>query len=466
MRITLFGAGGGDVTGSAYLVESGKSKVLIDCGMFQGVPNADQKNRIAERFTFRNLNSVLITHAHLDHTGRLPILAQRNFSGSVYMTDATAELAALILGDAAHIQEDDNLRFNRRRQREGKPPVPPLYSEQDVEDIVRRFRTVAYDKPVSVAPGIEATWVEAGHLLGSASIQLTVEEKGRKKTVVFSGDLGQRGAPLTRYSTPIDKADAVFLESTYGDRNHRPFRETFAEFTEVVRQASEHGGKILVPTFAVGRAQLLAVLLAWLFRKKEVEPFPVFLDSPMAIKASRIYLKHPELWHEQLKEIVREKPLREELSAAKSKLCVTAQESRALNQLRGTCMILAGAGMCNAGRILHHLRNNVWKPETSVLIVGYQGRATVGRALVDGAKEVRILGEKIVVKASVHSLGGFSAHAGQSDLLDWLAPMVPCRPKVFLTHGEERRREPLAACIEQRFRVKPERPSYRDVIEI
>jgi len=170
MRITLFGAGGGDVTGSGYLVESGKSKVLIDCGMFQGVPNADQKNRIAERFTFRNLNNVLITHAHLDHTGRLPIMAQRNFSGSVYMTEATAELAALILGDAAHIQEDDNLRFNRRRQREGKPPVPPLYSEQDVEDIVRRFRTVAYDKPVSVAPGIEATWVEAGHLLGSASI--------------------------------------------------------------------------------------------------------------------------------------------------------------------------------------------------------------------------------------------------------------------------------------------------------
>ena len=170
MRITLFGAGGGDVTGSAYLVESGKSKVLIDCGMFQGVPSAEQKNRIAERFTFRNLNSVLITHAHLDHTGRLPIMAQRNFSGSVYMTEATAELAALILRDAAHIQEDDNLRFNRRRQREGKPPVPPLYSEQDVEDIVRRFCTVAYDKPVSVAPGIEATWVEAGHLLGSASI--------------------------------------------------------------------------------------------------------------------------------------------------------------------------------------------------------------------------------------------------------------------------------------------------------
>ena len=265
--------------------------------------------------------------------------------------------------------------MNRRRQREGKPPLDPLYSPQDVEEIVSRFRTVPYDKPISVAPGIEARWIEAGHLLGSASIQLTVEEHGRKKTVVFSGDLGQFGAPLTRYSSPIDKADAVFLESTYGDRNHRSFKETAAEFADIVRHASQQGGKILVPTFAVGRAQLLVVLLAWLFRKKEVKPFPIYLDSPMAIEASKIYLKHPELWHDRLKEIVREGPLRKELAATKSKTCVTAKESQALNDVRGTCMILAGAGMCNAGRILHHLRNNVWKEETSVVIVGYQGIA-------------------------------------------------------------------------------------------
>jgi metallo-beta-lactamase family protein len=467
MRVTLFGAAAGEVTGSAYVVESERSKVLVDFGLFQGVPNADQKNRVSERFTFRNLNSVLVTHAHLDHTGRLPILAQRRFGGSVYCTDATAELTEVILRDAAKIQENDMVRMNRRRQREGKPPAKPLYSLEDVDHVLGRFRRVAYDKPISVAPGMEATWIEAGHLLGSASIQLTVEERGRKKTVIFSGDLGQlSGAPLTRTSGRIEKADAVFLESTYGDRDHRPFKETVAEFAEVVRRASAQGGKILVPTFAIGRAQLLAVLLAWLFRRKEVKPFPVFLDSPMANAASKIYLNHPELWHDTLKEIVRQRPLREELIASKSKVCVTPQQSRALNDIQGTCMILAGAGMCNAGRILHHLRNNAWKPETSVVIVGYQGRGTVGRALVEGPKEVRILGEKIAVRASIHSLGGFSAHAGQNDLLTWLEPMAHCRPKLFLTHGEDRAREPLAACIEQRFGIKAALPGYRDAIEL
>ena len=466
MRVTLFGAGGGDVTGSAYLVESGKSNILIDCGMFQGVPNVDQKNRIVERFTFRKLNAVLVTHAHLDHTGRLPILAQRQFAGTVYCTEATAELAGVILRDAARIQESDALRVNRRRQREGKPPIEPLYSPQDVEQIVGRFETVAYDKPVPVAPGIEAQWIEAGHLLGSASIRLTAEENGRKRTVVFSGDLGQSGAPLTRYAHAIDRADAVFLESTYGDRDHRDFRETLAEFTEVVKRAADHGGKILVPTFAIGRAQLLAVLLAWLFRKHAVKPFPVYLDSPMAIQASAIYLRHPELWHETLKEIVRQRPLREELVKAKSKVCSTAQESRALNDVRGTCMILAGAGMCNAGRILHHLRNNAWKPETSVVFVGYQGRGTVGRALVEGAKQIRIFGEKIAVRASIHSLGGFSAHAGQSDLLKWLSPMLPSRPRVFLTHGENDARGALAAALDKQFRLKAQLPGDRETVEI
>ena len=466
MKVTLFGAAAGEVTGSAYLVESGKSKVLIDFGMFQGVPNVDQKNRISERFTFRNLDSVLVTHAHLDHTGRLPILAQRRFTGSIYCTDATAELTGLILRDAARIQENDLLRVNRRRQREAKPLAKALYSPEDVENVLRRFRKVEFGKPISVAPGIEARWIEAGHLLGSASIQLTAQEGGQRKTVVFSGDLGQSAIPFTRTSNPIERADAVFLESTYGDRDHRSFKETAAEFAEVVRIASQQGGKILVPTFAIGRAQFLAVLLAYLFRRKEIEPFPVYLDSPMAIEASKIYLKFPELWHDRLKEIVRERPLREELLATRSKVCVTPAESRALNEKRGTCMILAGAGMCNAGRIVHHLRNNLWKPESSVVIVGYQGRATIGRALVDGAKEVRIFGEKIAVRASVHSLGGFSAHAGQADLLNWLAAMAPCRPRVFLTHGEDRAREPLAACVEQRFRIKPELPGYRDSIEL
>jgi metallo-beta-lactamase family protein len=466
MRVTVIGAAGGEVTGSAYLVESGESRVLVDFGMFQGVPNADQKNRVAKWYTFRRLNSVLVTHAHLDHTGRLPILAQRRFAGSIYCTEATAELACLILRDAGRIQENDLLRVNRHRQREGKPPAEPLYSSQDVENVAERFCKVEYDKAINVAPRIEARWIEAGHLLGSASIVLTVDEEGQKKTVVFSGDLGPSSVPFTRNAGSVEKASAVFLESTYGDRDHRSFKDTAEEFAAVVRRASELGGKILVPTFAIGRAQLLVVLLAFLFRKNEVKPFPVYLDSPMAIEAAKIYLKFPELWHDRLKEIVRERPLREELAATKSKVCVTPAESRALNDVNGTCMILAGAGMCNAGRILHHLRNSVWKPETSVLIVGYQGHATVGRALVEGAKDVRILGERIAVQASVHSLGGFSAHAGQSDLLNWLSHMAAGRPKVFLTHGEERAQKSLAGCIDMRFGIKAEVPAYGDVIEL
>jgi metallo-beta-lactamase family protein len=466
MKITLFGAAAGEVTGSAYLVETGQSKVLIDFGMFQGVPGAGQRNRVSERFTFRNLDSVVLTHAHLDQTGRLPILAQRRFSGHVYCTEATAELTKVILSDAARIQEGDVLRINRRLKRDGKPPIKALYSPQDVSAILGRFRKIAYDMPIQVAHGIEARFVEAGHLLGSASIQLTVEEKGVRKTVVFSGDLGQSNVTFTRNFSRIDKADAVFLESTYGDRNHRSFKDTVEEFAEVVREASARGGKILVPTFAIGRAQFLVVLLAFLFRKRHIKPFPVFLDSPMAVEAAKIYLNHPELWHERLKEIVRERPLRVELAATKSKVCVTPKESRALNGVKGTCMILAGAGMCNAGRILEHLRNNVSKPETSVVIVGYQGHGTVGRALVDGAKEIRIMGEKFPVRASVHSLGGFSAHAGQIDLLEWLAPMAQSSPRVFLTHGEDRGRKALAECIEQRFSIRPELPGYKDVIEL
>jgi metallo-beta-lactamase family protein len=466
MKVTLLGAASGEVTGSSYLVESGDSKVLVDFGMFQGVPNADQRNRVAKWYTFRKLNSVLVTHAHLDHTGRLPILAQRRFAGSIFCTEATADLSGMILRDAARIQENDVLRVNRHRQREAKPGIKPLYSPEDVENVVKRFQKVEYDKAISVAPGIEARWIEAGHLLGSASIQLTVEEEGKKKTVVFSGDLGPSTVPFTRSSDAIENADIVFLESTYGDREHRSFQETAGEFAEVVRRASELGGKILVPTFAVGRAQLMVVLLAILFRRKEVPPFPVYLDSPMAIEAGKIYMKYPDLWHDRLKEIVSERPLREELEATKSKACITPEESRALNETQGTCMILAGAGMCNAGRILHHLRNNLWKPETSVLVVGYQGSATVGRALVDGAKDVRIFNQRIAVRAAVHSLGGFSAHAGQSDLLSWLSAMAPRRPRVFLTHGEDRARKGLAACIEQRFGIKATLPGYRDSVEL
>jgi metallo-beta-lactamase family protein len=313
----------------------------------------------------------------------------------------------------------------------------------------RRFRAspLPYDGSVAVAPGVSVALVEAGHVLGSASIKMRLEDEGRAKTVVFSGDIGPKGAALLRDPGRISGADLVFLESTYGDRDHRPIAETVAEFTEVVRAAARRRGKILIPSFAVGRTQAVLYYLAELFRSG-APPFPIFLDSPLAIKASRLYVSYPELADETLDELHERRQLRRDLATLT--LCETSDESRALNNLRGPCAIIAGSGMCTGGRILHHLRHNLWKPETAVLIVGYQAEGTLGRALVDGARTVNIFGDPVAVRASIHTINGLSAHAGQSELLEWLEPMAAGGTRVALTHGEERGRAPLARLIEQR----------------
>lgn len=462
MKIRVIGAAGGEVTGSAYMVETKQSRVLVDCGMFQGGRKSEALNRAPTKPNMK-LDAVVLTHGHLDHTGRLPLLTKLGWRGTIYATPATRQMAALIVRDSARIQSSDAKRQSLRNAREDKPPVEPLYSTEDAEGIISRFRDVPYQKALQVAPGIRAIWTEAGHMLGSSSIQLIVEEDGRSKRVVFSGDLGPRAIPLLRNFDPFKQADLVFLESTYGDRDHRPFMDTVDEFVDVVRLAMKAGGKIIVPTFAVGRAQLLTSLLAWMFRKKKCNPFPIYLDSPMAIEATKIYTEHRELFHEKMEKFIRERPLRSDLRTMR--MTATADESKAINAVTGTCMIMAGAGMCNAGRVLHHLKANLWKPETRVLIVGYQGRGSLGRQLVDGAESVRIHGQQIVVKAKVHTLSGFSAHAGQTDLLEWFNVIAPSRPRVVLTHGEDGPRGELAKLIQRRHRLRCELPKMGDVIE-
>lgn len=301
-------------------------------------------------------------------------------------------------------------------------------------------------------------------MLGSASIQLIVEEDGRQKRVVFSGDLGPRSAPILKEFEPFQQPDLLFLESTYGDHDHRPFAETVEEFVRVVKNTVEKRGKILVPTFAVGRAQLLTGLLAWMFRKKMVRPFPIFLDSPMAIEATNIYTRHRELFDEAMTKFIAEKPLRADLKTMT--MSVTSEDSRRINDQNGPCLIMAGAGMCNAGRILHHLKQNLWKPDTHVLIVGYQSRESLGRRLVEGDKLVSIHGENVAVKAQVHTLGGFSAHAGQTDLLKWFSAIAPSNPRVVLTHGEDGPRQELAKKIQQQFRLKSTMPDMKETIEL
>jgi metallo-beta-lactamase family protein len=464
MKITIHGAGGGEVTGSSYRVQTRDANVLIDCGLFQGARKVENHNRIPKVGALAKLNAVVLTHAHLDHTGRLPLLTRAGYDGPIYATPATIDFADLILKDSAHLQQSDVERQNRRRLRLGEPLLDPLYEQADIERLKPLYKKLAYDQPTVVAPGISVRAIEAGHMLGSVSLELTVDEDGKKKVVIFSGDLGPRGAPLHRDYVPFERADFVFMESTYGDRDHRSLKETAIETREVVKKAVEAGAKILVPVFAVGRTQLLLYLLAGAFKRGTLPAFPIYIDSPMAIQATKLYGKHVELFDEEALALQKSGELREQLDTVK--FCPTADDSRALNSVKGPCMIMAGAGMCTGGRILHHFRHNLALRGTTVLFVGYQGYGSLGRMIVDGKKSVTIHGEKIPVRASVHTFGGLSGHAGQTDLMKWLGSFAATKPRVFLTHGEDRGRQPLGKLIKDRYKLRVDYPDLYETIEI
>ena len=465
MRITLLGAAG-EVTGSSYLVETQTARVLIDFGMFQGGKAAEARNILPPVLVPDRLDAVILTHAHLDHTGRLPLLVKAGYRGAVHATPASIDVTDLILRDSARIQEGDAERARRRgrAKSEGVARIEPLYEIEDAARVKALLQPLPCGAVTPIADGIAVRLAEAGHILGSASIEMTASDKGTKRTVVFSGDIGPRGAPLLRDPEPFKHADIVFLESTYGDRDHQPLSRTLDQCCEIVQAAVARKGKILMPVFAIGRTQTILYHLAGLFRAGSVPPFPIYVDSPMAIEANKIYASHLDLYDEEAMALVKTGQLSEDLRSVEP--VETADESKSLNDVKGPCLILAGAGMCNAGRILHHLRHNLSRPETAVIIVGYQGEGSLGRRLVDGEKQVRIFGDTIGVRASVHTLGGFSAHAGQTELLQWLAPMATAKPRVVLTHGEERGREPLAAMIQKRFGIDAVRPMLGDVVEL
>jgi metallo-beta-lactamase family protein len=464
MKIRIVGAAGGEVTGSAYVVQSGSERLLVDAGMFQGGKASEAKNRLPAGVDVSRLDAILLTHAHLDHTGRVPLLIKHGFRGKILATAATLDLAEIILKDSAKLQMFDAARARRRKRDYDREPPEPLYGPEDVAQLRRLTRVVPFNERVSVTEGISARWLEAGHMLGSGSIELTVEERGSRRIIVFSGDLGPAERPIIRDFQPLKQADLVFLESTYGDRDHRPYAETVSQFEEIVKHASARGGRILVPSFAVGRSQQILYHLAVMFHRGQVRPFHVYVDSPMAIEASKTFTKHADLFDDELTALRKEGLL--PLNSSWFQTSASARESQALQKLQGSCLILAGAGMCNAGRILNHFRNALSRESTHVLMVGYQGKGSLGRRLVDGAKSVSIHGERVEVRAAVHTLNGFSAHAGRSDLLKWFSSLAPSRPRVVLTHGEDKPRAALADAIRLQFGLRPEMPVQGAAFEL
>ncbi len=435
MRITFIG-GARTVTGAAYRVETTQAAVLVDCGLFQGPRALEERNRRMERYRPLDVDAVVLTHAHMDHAGLVPALVKAGYKGPIYCTPATRDLCEIMLLDSAHIQEMEAAWETRRNLRVGRKPVLPLYDQQDARKALSLFSQIPYGRRERVASGVHVRFQDAGHILGSASVELWADDGGRGWKLVFSGDIGRKNQPIIQDPQPIEEAQIVLVESTYGDRLHKSHEETLDEFLSVILEAVRERGKVVIPSFAVGRTQEVLYILHEFLRKGLIPDIPVYVDSPLAIAATEIFNRHPECFDGQARALLRrgDEPLR----LPHLVLCRTTEESMAINQMEGPAIIIAASGMCNAGRIKHHLKHNLWRSNSHIVFIGYQAQGTVGRQIVDGARSVRILGEPVTVAAKVHTLGGFSAHADRDELLGWVRHLKTPGLKVFVVHGEER----------------------------
>lgn len=432
MQIRFHGAAG-EVTGSCHLVEVAGRRILLDCGLIQGDRQDEERNRAPFPFDPKSVDAVVLSHAHIDHSGRIPLLIRSGFAGPVYTHHASKDLCRIMLKDSGYLAERDAEWENRKRQRKGLKPVRPLFTMRDAVDAMNRFRGLPYGKRKKILPGVTVRLSDAGHILGSSIVELWLEEGGARRKLVFSGDLGQAGAPILRDPAPIAEADLVLMESTYGDRQHRGRAETLAEIEEVIAQTRGAKGNILIPAFAVGRTQDILYHFARNYDAWGIGDWQIFLDSPMAIQATEVYLRHSNLYDPEAAALWTKNshhPLLPNLT-----LSHTGRQSMQLNRVRSGAIIIAGSGMCNGGRIRHHLKHNIWRGNCHVVIVGFQARGTLGRELVDGARHIRLWGETIKVEAEIHTIGGLSAHADQAGLMDWYGHFQD-RPPLMLVHGE------------------------------
>jgi metallo-beta-lactamase family protein len=458
MDIEFFGAAG-EVTGSCHILRVNGHTVLLDCGLIQGSRKDEARNADPFPFDAAAVDAVVLSHAHLDHCGRLPLLVKRGFRGPVYAQEATCELAAILLADAAHLAERD-AEYQTRKT--GKR-VKPLYTMAEGEAVLRQMQGMKYRQPFEVVPGVRACFRDAGHILGSCTVQLSLEERGRQRKVLFSGDLGQYDAPILKDPECVDEADIVLMESTYGDRRHRSRERTTIQIGEILTEVRSGKGNVLIPAFAVGRTQDVLYLLGKHYQDWELDRFQIFLDSPMAIETSKVYWEYPQLYDEEATRLRRDNggmPLLPNL-----KLSRDTEDSMAINRIRSGAIIIAGSGMCNGGRIVHHLKYNLPSAQNHVIIVGYQAFGSLGRKLVDGFESVRIHNQEVPVKARIHTVGGLSAHGDQDDMARWYECMKS-RPPVYLVHGEREAQAGFKAYLESRCGARVHIPDRGERLDL
>jgi len=433
IQVQFFGAAG-EVTGSCHLVRVGERRILLDCGLIQGDRKAEARNREPFPFDPKSIDAVILSHAHIDHSGRIPLLIKSGYRGPVYTHRATADLCRTMLKDVGSLSEKDAEWENRKRERKGLPLIKPLFTIQDAEAAMTHFKSLDYGQQQTILPGVTLCLSDAGHILGSAIVELWLEEKAQQRKLVFSGDLGRSGMPILQDPTPIRTADLVLMESTYGDRLHRTWEQTLMELRGIFNETLANGkGNILIPAFAVGRTQEILYLFAKYYKEWGLDRWHIFLDSPMAIEATDAYARNSELFDDESLKLWRHQ--QEHSLLPNLHFTRTAEESMQINRLRTGAIIIAGSGMCNGGRIKQHLKHNIWRKECHVIITGYQAYGTLGRALVDGAEHIRLWGETVRVAATIHTIGGLSAHADQNGLMQWYNHFEN-HPPVMLVHGE------------------------------
>jgi metallo-beta-lactamase family protein len=465
MRITFHGAAQ-TVTGSQHLIEINGHRLLLDCGMYQG-PRAESYAR-NQRFSFEpgGIDAVILSHAHIDHSGNLPSLVKQGYEGPIYTTQATAHLTNIMLIDSGHIQESDVTFVNKRRAKEGLPPVEPLYTQEDAALVAQYFVGVDYDELFEPLDGVTARLVEAGHILGSAAVALDLHEKQKRTRLWFSGDIGRRGLPLLRDPELPGAVDYLVMECTYGDKPHRDPQAAYDELRDVVGRTLERRGKVIIPAFAVGRTQEIVYFLHQMFENHELPRVPVIVDSPLAVNVSDVFKAHPECFDEETQEFIRAGKHRTLLGFDKLTYTRSVEESKALNDRKDPMIIISASGMAETGRILHHLRHNIEDPRNTILIVSWQAPYTLGRRLADREKEVKIFGEVFPVRAEVATIGGLSAHAGQNFLLEYALEVKAQARQVFLVHGEPKAAGVLREKLAEQGMDQVAYPEMHEVVEI